>query len=163
MWLLAGNRPPWDSARDQPEGPSCSESDRLSQRVPVQSRRLDTMIGEQHPQRRIDSIVFKIDIEGFEGVGMLGFTCLDAIPERLGILELEPQYVATSPAHGASALEPLLGYVIVLDSKLGVRHLRRIASMDDLLRLQTSDGRKLHSDLIVASPLTLLTLSWRVH
>jgi hypothetical protein len=139
-----------------------STSDRLSTHVPVQSLRLDTMIGEHCSQRSINSIVFKIDIEGFEGVAMRGFTCLDAIPDRLGILEFDLQYLAASPVDGASLLGRLLDYGIVLDSKRGVRHLRRITSMDDLLRLHASNGHELHTDLMVASSSTLLPPSWRV-
>lgn len=139
-----------------------SAPDRLSQRVPVRSLRLDTMIAEQHLCHGIDSIVFKIDIEGFEGVAMRGFTRLNTIPDRLGILEFDLQYLAASPVDGPTLLERLLDHGTVFDSKLGVRHLRRITSMEELLRLHDSKGQELHTDLVVASSATLLPPSWRV-
>ncbi len=139
-----------------------SAPDRLCKHVPVASVRLDTMIGDHAPQRNIDSIVFKIDIEGYEGVAMRGFTRLETIPDRLGILEFDLRYLASSPVDGTALLGQLLDGGMVLDSKRGVRHLRRISSMGDLLRLHASDGGDLHTDLIVASSSTLLPPSWRV-
>lgn len=137
-------------------------SSRLPRHVIVRSVTIDTLVSQSAAPEPPTSVVFKLDIEGFEGVAMRGFRRLAEFRDFVGILEFDLEYLAGSPVNGDTLLGQLLGRGLVLDSARGIRDLRRIESMGQLKALHEGSRSPLHTDLILASSATVLPRSWRI-
>lgn len=135
---------------------------RLSGEVAVRSITIDSLISGSKGPGLPRSIVFKMDIEGFEGVAMRGFRGLSSIRDRLGILEFDLAYLSSAPVDGDCLLKALLDVGLVFDSAFGTRRLRRVESLKQLRRIHDTTGDALHTDLVVVSAEGLLPRSWRI-
>jgi len=139
-----------------------SASSRLPQQVSVRSVSIDALISESGASGTPTPIVFKLDIEGFEGVAMRGFKRLADVRDFIGILEFDPAYLDGSPVDSQTLLGQLLARGVVLDSGRGIRDLRRIESMNQLRALHSRSRGTLHTDLVLASSTDVLPSNWRI-
>jgi hypothetical protein len=134
----------------------------LCENVTVSSVTMDALIDFVRANHPLSSIVFKMDIEGFEGVAMKGFQRLREIPQRIGILEFDVENLSSSTVKAEELFTMLLAAGDVLDSKHGVRHLRRIECLDHLKAIFVRAKEPLHTDLIVVSPGAIMPAAWRI-
>jgi FkbM family methyltransferase len=108
-----------------------------------------------------DSIVFKLDVEGFEGHVMRGFTSLARYRRVIGIIEINEDMLRRSGVDGPALVERLLSDHAAYDTSGGPGHLRPVRGWQELLGVVPRGTGGLHTDLLITSRGLQLPDRWR--
>ncbi|MEH6550523.1 MAG: FkbM family methyltransferase [Pseudomonadales bacterium] len=134
------------------------KDDKHTHSAKVRQRSLDDILAEKNQRPTAEStLVFKMDIEGFEHEAFKGFSCLESFAGFVGILEFSSIYLRRSGSSAESFCTHLLNRAKVFVVEKGRKKLNRISSWEDLPR-NASD--EIHCDLVITSAPDLIASGW---
>lgn len=127
----------------------------------VPARSMDHLLGELG-LAEVPSLVFKVDIEGYEGMFLRGFSRLLSIPRVAGILEFDTAMLARAGTPAEEVFEFLSKRFEVYDT---LRHHATLCRMPDwasLVAARSLRGEPFHTDLVVLTSGAELPAGWTV-
>ncbi len=105
-----------------------------------------------------DSLVLKVDIEGYEGILLRGFSTLTNFQRVAGILEFSSEMLEKAGTPGRQVYEQLQKNFLVFNTTKRKRELRRLTSWEDLAgQFHRAD---FHTDLVISRSMADLPPSW---
>jgi hypothetical protein len=119
----------------------------------LQARTLDSVVPLD--EARGKTLLFKMDIEGYESKALKGFVeTLASVSRSVGFIEFDAQYIRWA---GESPEE----YLVWLQRRfntyrvgnIGTKKLRKVESFDDLPKLH-GDAQRVHTDLVLVGKQT---------
>jgi FkbM family methyltransferase len=125
----------------------------------VTSRTLDSIVGA-HPDWKDSPLIIKMDIEGYEGRALAGFTDLFRREQAVGIMEFDTLMLAKAGSNPEALFNLLAEHFSVFLTYPKKRKLLRIRHWSELMEHATGDG--FHRDLAFFSRPDLIAASWNI-
>jgi FkbM family methyltransferase len=123
--------------------------------VPVES--IDRVLSEYETT---ESLVFKADIEGYEGMLFRGFSRLFSTARVAGIFEFDTKMMMAAGTPPKDVFELLLTRFQIFDTHRHQRTLRPLKNWDALVSVRSKDGAPFHTDLVVLSSKKEIPQGW---
>jgi FkbM family methyltransferase len=113
------------------------------------------------PDTRMDDIVFKADIEGYEGRLFRGFSRLFSCRRVAGIFEFDTALTAKSGVPPRDVFDKLAARFLMFDTR---RHTKTLRPLKDWSALTSSRGEAgdFHTDLVFVTSQSELPAGWSV-
>lgn len=125
----------------------------------VMSRTLDAIV-EAHPDWRDSPLVIKMDVEGYEGHALSGFSDLFRRERVVGIMEFDTHMLTKADTDPEALFNRLAARFSVFLTYPRKRCLRPVRQWSDLMKHATGDA--LHCDLAFFSRPDLIAASWNI-
>lgn len=109
-----------------------------------------------------EALVFKADIEGYEGMLFRGFGRLFSTPRVAGIFEFDTNLMNKAGTPPREVFELLAGRFQLYDTNRGQRTLRPLKDWDALVAVRGAEGKAFHTDLVVLSSARETPRGWTV-
>jgi FkbM family methyltransferase len=125
--------------------------------VPVDS--MDHLLAEDPPA---DTIVFKADIEGYEGMLFRGFGRLFSATRVAGIFEFDTRLMARAGTPPREVFEKLASRFELYDTLRKHQVLKRVRDWDALVAARSVGGADFHTDLVAVTSMREVPPGWTV-
>jgi len=139
-------------------GSAVNSGDHL-QEAKVMSRTLDAIIAA-HPDWRDSPLVMKMDVEGYEGRALTGFSDLFRRDRVVGIMEFDTHMLKRADTDPEALFNRLAEHFSVFLTFPRQRRLRPVRQWGELMRPGMGDS--LHCDLAFCSRPDLIASSWNI-
>jgi len=140
-------------------GGSAVKSGEHVESAQVTSRTLDAIVAA-HPDWRDSPLVLKMDVEGYEGHALAGFSDLFRREKAVGIMEFDTNMLARAGTDPEALFKRLAERFSIFLSFSRKRQLQPLRHWDDLLG--HASGRTFHRDLVFCSQPDLIAPTWKI-
>jgi len=123
----------------------------------VVTRTLDSLMA-QHDLKTGGALVFKMDVEGYEGRVIAGFPDLFTRDRAVGILEFDTTMLARAGTPAPALFDTLLSRFHVYQTSKKGKTLRRVRDWTDMCAIYGCDT--FHCDLVIFSEPSLIAPGW---